>query len=60
MALIKIFTENQIKNIIPKIKKETGPILVLVKIDKSKVKSIRVDIEPPKIKTRFMQSLRQK
>ena len=56
----KIFTENQIKNIIPKIKKETGPILVLVKIDKSKVKSIRVDIEPPKIKTRFMQSLRQK
>jgi len=56
----KVSTKNQIKKIIPKIKKESGPILILVKIDKSKAKSTRVNIIPPNIKNRFMKSLKQK
>ncbi len=56
----KISSKNQIKNIIKKIKNESGPILVLVEIKKGGEKSTRVDIEPPKIKNRFMKSLKQK
>jgi len=56
----KVYTRNQIKKIIPKIKKESGPILVLVKIDKGGAKSRRVNIKPPNIKDRFMKSLKQK
>ena len=54
----KITNKNEIKKIMLKIKKETGPILVMVKINNSKTKSIRVDITPPNIKTRFMKSLK--
>ena len=53
-------TKNQIKKIIPKIKKESGPILVLVEIDKGGEKSIRVDLSPPDIKKRFIKSLKKK
>jgi len=56
----KISTEKQLKKITLKIKDISGPILVLVKIDKSKVKSIRVNISPPKIKSRFIKSLKEK
>ena len=54
----KISTKEQIKKIFSKIKKENGPICILVKIEKSSVRSIRVDITPPNIKTRFMKSLK--
>ena len=54
----KISKKEQIKKIFTKIKKEDGPICVLVKIEKSSVRSIRVDITPPNIKTRFMKSLK--
>jgi len=54
----KITKKEQIKKIFSKIKKENGPICVLVKIEKSSVKSIRVDITPLNIKTRFMKSLK--
>jgi len=57
--IYKIFKKNQIKTIISKIKNESGPILVLVKIDKSNAKSTRVEISPPNIKKRFMKSLKQ-
>ena len=60
LKTFKISTKNQIKKVIPKIKKESGPILVLVKIDKGGEKSIRVDISPPEIKTRFTKSLKKK
>ena len=56
----KISKKNQIKKIMSKIKKESGPILVIVKIDKGGAKSIRVDITPSNIKNRFMKSLKQK
>ncbi len=55
-----VSTEIQMKRIIPKIKKESGPILILVKINKGTEKSIRVDISPPNIKNRFMKSLKIK
>ena len=54
----KISKKQQIKKIFYKIKKENGPICILVKIEKSNVRSIRVDITPPNIKTRFMKSLK--
>lgn len=54
----KISKKEQIKKIFSKIKKENGPICILVKIEKSSVKSIRVDITPPNIKSRFMKSLK--
>jgi len=47
------------KKIIPKIKKENGPILVLVNVDKSEYKSPRVKINPTNIKERFMKSLKK-
>jgi len=54
----KVTTKNQIKNIISKIKNESGPIFIHVKIEKGGDKSIRVDISPKKIKERFMKSLK--
>jgi thiamine pyrophosphate-dependent acetolactate synthase large subunit-like protein len=54
----KVGTKNDLVKIIEKTKKITGPILILVKISKSKKKSKRVNIEPTKIKSRFMKSLR--
>lgn len=55
-----ITTKNHVKTIFSKIKKEKGPIFVLVKIDKGKEKSSRVEIPPPKIVKRFMKSLKKK
>ena len=54
----KISKKEQIKKIFSKIKKESGPIFILVKIEKSDARSSRVDITPPNIKTRFMKSLK--
>ena len=56
----KVSTKSQMKKIISKIKKEYGPILILVKIEKGGAKSIRVDISPPNIKNRFAKSLKRK
>ena len=53
----KAETKNELVKIIEKTKKLPGPILILVKITKSKKKSKRVNIYPVKIKSRFMESL---
>ena len=58
--IFKISKKGQIKNIISKIKQGTGPILVIVKIEKGKARSNRVDILPQDIKYRFMKSLKKK
>ena len=60
LKTFKISTKNQLEKIISKIKNESGPILVIVKIEKGGAKSIRVDIKPSKIKNRFMESLMKK
>ncbi len=57
---LKISTKSQLEGIISQIKKIPGPIFVIVKIEKGGGKSIRVDIEPSKIKDRFMKSLMKK
>jgi len=50
--------ENNFLKIIHKIKKLKGPIMILVKIQKSKeIKSERIKISPIKIKELFMQSI---
>ena len=54
----RVGTKNELIKILEKTKKLTGPILILVKISKSKKKSKRVNIKPTKIKSRFMKSLR--
>ena len=59
-AKIKTFrvgTKNDLIKILEKTKKLIGPMLILVKISKSKKTSKRVNIEPTKIKSRFMKSL---
>lgn len=56
----KIHSKKQIIEIVTKIKKTTGPILIIIEVEKSKSKSIRVDISPSNIKTRFMKSLKSK
>ena len=57
--IFRVSTKHHIKKIIQKIKKEKGPILLHVLIDKGGVKSIRVDITPSNIKKRFMNSLKK-
>jgi thiamine pyrophosphate-dependent acetolactate synthase large subunit-like protein len=52
-------TKNQLVKILKKIKLVPGPIMVIVKIEKSRVISKRINIEPIKIKNRFMTSLKK-
>ena len=58
--IFKISSKNEIKKTMNRIKKTTGPIFVLVSIEKGGEKSIRVDIEPPTIKNRFMKAIKKK
>ena len=53
----KVATKNELENTLRKIKKIKVPILILIKISKSKTTSRRVDIDAIKIKQRFMESL---
>jgi len=52
-------TKNQLVKVFQKIKTIPGPIMVIVKIEKGGVTSKRVNIEPTKIKNRFMNSLKK-
>ena len=54
----KVRTKSDLIRKLEKTKKLDGPILILVKISKSKKRSKRVNIEPTKIKSRFMESMR--
>ncbi len=57
--VIQVKTKSQIENFHKKLKLLKGPIMLLVKIDKSRIVSKRIAIEPPQIKTRFMKSLKK-
>ena len=52
-------TNNKIKfkNILKNLKKNSGPIMIIVKIQTKKIVSKRISHTPVKIKTRFMNSL---
>jgi thiamine pyrophosphate-dependent acetolactate synthase large subunit-like protein len=52
-------TKEELVTVLNKIKNLPGPILVLIKIEKNKYVSKRIEIEPTLIKTRFMKSIRQ-
>lgn len=56
----RVFSIKNVKNlqkILKKIKNLSGPILIHIHINKSKEKNSRVDINPEKIKTRFMSAI---
>ena len=53
----KATTKNELENVLYRIEKIKGPILILIKISKSKAISKRIDIDAIKIKRRFMESL---
>ncbi len=55
--VFQVKTENQLVKILQKIKLIPGPIMIIVKIEKGGVISKRINIEPSKIKNRFMNSL---
>ena len=60
-ANFKVFqtkTKKQVVNIFQKIKLISGPIMIIIKIEKGKITSKRINIEPTKIKNRFMDSLK--
>lgn len=53
-------SKHELNILLKKIKKIVGPILILVIIEKSMNASGRVNLEPVKIKNRFMHSLKKK
>ena len=55
--VFQVKTKNQLVKILQKIKLIPGPIMIIVKIEKGGVISKRINIEPSKIKNRFMNSL---
>ena len=57
--VFQVKTKNQLVKIFQKIKFIPGPIMVIVKIEKGEVVSKRINIEPSKIKNRFMGSLKK-
>ena len=57
--VFQVKTKNQLVKIFQKIKLIPGPIMVIAKIEKSGVISKRINIEPTKIKNRFMGSLKK-
>ena len=55
----KATTKRELEKILDKTKKMKGPILILIKISKTKITSKRVEINPVKIKQGFMESSNQ-
>jgi thiamine pyrophosphate-dependent acetolactate synthase large subunit-like protein len=55
--VFKISSQNRLQKLLKNIKSFSGPLLLLVKIEKSKYVSKRIDIEPTLIKTRFMRTI---
>jgi len=56
-STFKTDSKTKLKRVLDKIKKMHGPILILVKVRRSKKVSKRVSIDAEKIKIRFMNSL---
>jgi len=58
-TVFKINSKRGLQNILKKIQSISGPILILIKIEKSNRKSSRVTWKPIEIRKRFMNSLKQ-
>ena len=57
--VFQVKTKKQLEKIFQKIKLIQGPIMVIVKIEKGGIVSKRINIEPAKIKNRFIGSLKK-
>ena len=57
--VFQVKNKNQLENFYKKMKLMIGPIMLLVKIEKSNIVSKRIDITPPQIKNRFIKSLQK-
>jgi len=55
--VLLVKTKNQLLKVFQKINLMSGPIMIIIKIEKGKTIGKRIDIEPSKIKIRFMNSL---
>lgn len=55
--VFRVDSKIKLESTLKKIKKMSGPIFVLVKIEKNKYVSKRIEIEPTLIKTRFMKAI---
>jgi len=58
--VFEITNASKLKNILRKIKKNTGPKLIVIKIKNSKNRSERISLQPVLIKKRFMKSISEK
>ena len=56
--VFEVKTKNEIENFFRKISSTVGPIMLIVKVQKSIIVSKRIDISPTKIKNRFIDSLK--
>ena len=56
--VFEVKTKNEIENFFRKISSSVGPIMLIVKVQKSIIVSKRIDISPIKIKNRFIDSLK--
>lgn len=54
---LRVDSKEKLKAILKKVKRMDGPVMVLVKIERSKYVSKRIEIEPTLIKTRFMSAI---
>jgi thiamine pyrophosphate-dependent acetolactate synthase large subunit-like protein len=57
-SVFSVKTKKSLENVLEKIQKLKGPILIHVLITKSSEKSSRVNIAPEKIKSRFMSAIK--
>lgn len=55
----KISSKEMLEGILKKIKKIDGPVMLLIKIEKTKIKSKRVNHTPIEIKNRFINSIKK-
>tara|TARA_B100000029_G_scaffold512431_1_gene609084 strand:- start:1815 stop:2372 length:558 start_codon:yes stop_codon:yes gene_type:complete len=58
--VFEIVKKDELKTLFKKIKKYSGPLMIVIKIKSKKIVSQRINHEPPKIKQRFMRSLVKK
>tara|TARA_B100000029_G_C17352787_1_gene879579 strand:+ start:218 stop:775 length:558 start_codon:yes stop_codon:yes gene_type:complete len=58
--VFEIDKKEELEKLLRKIKKNSGPIMIVIKIKSKKIVSKRINHEPPKIKQRFMRSLVKK
>ena len=57
-TVFNIKTKNELKKNLKKIGKVNGPLMLIIQIKKSNLRSERIKWTPPQIKNRFMNSLK--